>query len=760
MPYVRPSLNAFNSGELSPLLDGRVDQDKYFVGGKFVRNFLPTVQGPIRRRGGTRHVGLGKVNTETAWLVDFVFSSDQAYILEFGHLYIRFWTNRGQLLDGGVPYEIATPYTADNLRTIEGTFALRVVQSADVMWIVHATGAYAPHRLSRLGATNWTLTNEINTIVGGPFRPTNSDNVTGARVTSDDVGGNVNLTSTVAIFFPGHVGTLFYMEDENPGSVPPFQTYKNVLTGDIVRNAGNVYVALNSYTYVTGDQTQRYVPVHTSGEAYDGAVTWEYLHSGYGWVIITGVAVDGLTATGIVLSRLPYGVVTDGMQTRYTYRWAFGEFGVQYGFPTGVTFYKERLVYSRGRQLFLSTVGDYANFTAKDAGEVTSETAINVTLAADKLDSIRWAIGARGLLVSSARSELTYQPQTEQQVLSATNQQSVPQTEYGTRMLAPLRVGDDIMFVERAGHRIRASRYSFETDRYKAEDVTVLSEHLFDGAERPGDPASAARTVVDWAYQQQRDSIVWCVMSDGTLNALTYNRERGVVAWSAHDIGGEAVVESVRSIPSPDGKSDDLWMCVWRTVNGVPQRSIEYMTDYRLVKLGVGEAVHVDCSKTYRGAATNTVTGLGFLEGETVSICVDGSNHPDRVVTGGAVTLDRTGTLIHVGYRFLSRLQTMRLEMSGGGGTSQTTVKQTSEVYIRLQSTTGLRFGPDFNTMDEQETLDTSLPVGTPPALFTGDLLCQWPGDELSRDAYFCVEQDKPLPATVVAIFPRTQIND
>lgn len=758
MPAVRPSLNAFNAGELTPLLDGRVDQDKYFVGGRYVRNFLPTSQGPVRRRGGTRHVGVAKFTTAKAWLVDFVFSADQAYILEFGNGYIRFWTNRGQLLSGGVPYEVVTPYSFEGLVTPEGTFALRTQQTGDVMWITHVTGAYAPMRLSRLGATNWTLVDETTNITNGPFKPVNADKAA-ARLTASATTGTITLTSTQPIFLSGHVGGFFYLEDENPQSVAPFQTYQNVTAGQQIRNGGNVYLALDNFTYVSGDQTQRYVPTHTDGEAFDGAVHWQYLHSGYGHVRIIAVAGDGLTATAVVMTQLPDGVITNGLQTRYTYRWAFGEFSNANGWPTGVTFYKERLTYYRGRQLFLSVNGDYANFASKEAGSVTAETAISVTLAADKLDSIRWAVGARGLLLGSTRAEMTYQPQTEQQVLSATNQQSVPQTEYGARMLAPLRVGEDILFVERAGHRIRAARYSFEIDRYKAEDVTVLSEHLFDGSELPGDPAGLGRTVIDWTYQQQRDSIVWCVMSDGTLNCLVYNKERGVVAWALCNLGGTAVVESVRSIPSPDGNSDDLWLVVRRLVNGNWQYSVEYMTDYRLVKQGVGEAVHVDNSTTYRGAAVSTITGLGYLEGETVSICVDGSNHPDRVVTGGQVTLDRAGSLVHVGYRFVSRLQTMRLEMAGNGGTSQSQVKQTGRVFLRLQSTTGLRFGPSFDNMDEMVTLDTSLAVGTAPALFTGDYECNWPGNT-DKNAYFCVEQDKPLPATVVAIFPRTTIND
>lgn len=752
MPRAKPILTSFNGGELSPLLDGRVDQDKYFTGCKTLTNFIPTVQGPARRRGGTRFVGSVKVAAKRAWLADFVFSAGQAYVLEFGHNYLRFWTNRGQLLggDGVTPYEVATPYSEADLITAEGTFALRTLQSSDVMWIVHSEGKYPPYRLSRRGAIDWTLAPEEFT--DGPFRDMNTDSA--LTMQAGGTTGTVTVTANSALFKPGHVGSLLVLNSFNPSTVAPYQTYKSVAIGDRVRNAGNVYEAQNAFTYVSGNQTQRYVPTHTEGDAYDGAVTWRYLHSGYGWGKIISVSGDGLSCQLQVTSRLPEEVVSAS-----TRRWAFSEFSSVYGWPTGIAFFKERLTYTRGKQVFHSIVGAFTNFARKDAGSVTSETAMSLSLAADKLDSIRWLAQSRTLVIGSARAELALGEQTTQQVYSATNVQNVPQTEYGSRLLRPLRVGESVLFVERAGHRIRDMKFDFTIDRYKAEDITVLSEHIFDGSEVLGDTEQEQRDIVDWAYQQQRDSIVWCVLSDGTLASLVFNRERGVIAWTPHYLGGNAIVEAVQSIPSPDGRTDDAWFIVRRTVNGQTQRSVEYLTDYRLVKKGAAEAVHVDCSVTYRGAPANVITGLAHLEGETVSICVDGSNHPDKVVSGGQITLDRTGSLVHVGYRFVSRMQTMRLEVQGGGGTSQTTRKGIAEAWLRLQSTIGGRVGPNFERMDEIRTLDPRKPVGTPPALYSGDYKLQFPGG-YETDAYVCYEQRMPLPATLVAVVLRVQIND
>jgi hypothetical protein len=753
MPRARPITTSFNGGELSPLLDGRVDQDKYFTGCKTLVNFIPTVQGPARRRGGTRYVGNVKDSTRRAWLTDFVFSVGQSYVLEFGHLYVRFWTNRGQLLSGMTPYEVVSPYVEADLTTAEGTFALRTLQSGDVMWIVHAEGKYPPYKLSRLGATNWTLLPEV--INDGPFRSVNTDST--LVMTSSGTTGSVSVTASSPVFLPGHIGSLLILNSMNPGTVPPWNPSGSYVVGGQARNGGNVYESQTNYTWVA-NSTQRYVPTHTEGDANDGIITWRYLHSGYGWGRITAVGGGGTTAQIDVLSQLPHEVSVTS-----TRRWAFGEFSAVYGWPTGLAFFKERLTYLRGRQVFHSVTGDFSSFNRRDAGAVTAETAMSLTLASDKLDTIRWLAQSKALLLGSARAELALGEQTTQSVYSATNVQNTPQTEYGARLIRPLRVGESVLFVERAGHRVRDMKYDFGIDRYKAEDLTVLSEHLFDGSEIAGDAEQNQRDIVDWTYQQQRDSIVWCVLSDGTLAGLVLNRERGVIAWTPHYIGGPegaTSVEALQSIPSPDGKTDDLWMIVLRQVSpGVFQRSVEYMTDYRLVKRGAAEAVHVDASVTYRGAPTSTITGLAHLNGQTVQVCADGSNHPARVVAGGQITLDRPASLVHVGYGFASRMQTMRLEVQGGAGTSQTARKAIAEAWLRLQSTIGGRVGPSFERMDEIKTLDPRKPVGTPPALFSGDYKVQFPAG-FETDAYVCYEQRLPLPATLTAVVLRVQIND
>lgn len=739
---------SFNAGELSPSMAGRVDQDKYFSGSERQFNFLPQLQGPTVRRGGTRDIGPAKSGAAPKGpLIDFVFNTEQSYVLEFGNLYVRFWVNRGLLLSGGSPYEVVTPYAEADLVTSEGTFALRTLQAGDVMWIVHAEGKYPVYKLSRLGATNWTLVQEKT--LGGPFRDINQDNAATIQA-SAVTGAGITLTASVATFDPAHVGSLVLLESPDPGLIKPFQPAETIAINAQQRNGGNVYQALNGFTWVAGDTTQRYVPVHTEGDANDGEVNWRYLHSGYGWAEITGFT-SATSVTATVISRLP-----DAVVSAPTRRWAFSEFSSVYGWPTDITFYRERLVYARNRYLFLSVVGAYSDFSARDAGILTKETAMILQIAADRFDAVRWLGSLRSLILGSASTETSVQEQTTQEVFAADNVQSIPQTQYGARKLKPLKVGDAFLFCERAGGRVRDMRYSYEIDRYKSEEISVLAEHIFERLV-PGQPV---RDVMDWAYQRQRDNVVWVVLSDGTLAALTLDRERGVIAWTPQELGGGAFVEAVQCIPSPDGQTDDVWFMVRRTVNGVVTRRVEILLDHRLVLNGPGEGVYVDASVTQRNAVPfSVVTGLAHLEGQTVQVCLDGSRHPDRVVSGGAITLEWSGTLAHVGYQFVSQLRPMRMEIQGRGGTSQTAKKGIAEVTLRVQNTVGGRVGPTFARMDAVKTLNPLLPVGTPPPLFTGDIKVQFPGG-FTDDGYLCYEQADPLPATIVALIASVKVND
>ncbi len=198
-----PILTNFTSGELSPRLNGRIDMDKYYNGASLINNFIVLMHGGLTKRPGTRFIREIKTSTGSnsgARLIPFVFSKTQAYVLEFGHNYIRFYKDEGIIVSSGTtPYEISTTYTAAQIDEIE------FVQSADVLYLVHES--HPPRKLSRTGHTAWTIS-DVD-FVDGPY---NNTNITSTTVYASGTTGSVTVTASSSIFTANDVGRWIRMK--------------------------------------------------------------------------------------------------------------------------------------------------------------------------------------------------------------------------------------------------------------------------------------------------------------------------------------------------------------------------------------------------------------------------------------------------------------------------------------------------------------------------------------------------------------------
>ena len=136
----------------------------------------------------------------------------------------------------------------------------------------------------------------------------------------------------------------------------------------------------------------------------------------------------------------------------------------------------------------------------------------------------------------------------------------------------------------------------------------------------------------------------------------------------------------------------------------------------------------------------NIIAGLNHLEGQTVSILVDGATHPTKVVASNQITLDRFGTDVKIGLSYTSILKTMRIDAGSQDGTSQAKTKRIFEVTARLFETVGVEVGPDLNNMERIpfRTSADLMDQGIPP--FTGDKEVEFRGD-YDTDGFMMVRQ-------------------
>ncbi|MDH3702700.1 MAG: hypothetical protein OEU46_15435 [Alphaproteobacteria bacterium] len=688
MPKASPAYTAFNAGEWSPLLEGRQDLSKYFSALRRMRNFYPKVQGPAIRRPGTRHVAEVKDSTRTVRLLPFEFSVQQAYIIEAGSLYLRFFRDNARIETApDVAYEIASPYQESDLA------ALKFVQSADVLYLFHP--AHMPRKLSRFGDTNWTLT-PIEP-ADGPYLPANT---TPTTLTPSATSGSVTVTASATEGLNGGAG------------------FKDMDIGRLIR-------------------------LKVSGVWGYGEIT--------AWISTTQVTVQVERNFGAASA---------------TADWRLGLWSGATGYPGTGTFYEDRMALAGvpdfPQRLDLSRTGDYENFMPTEAdGTVVSDNALAFTLNANNVNAIRWLLDhEKALMAGTVGGEWPLSPSNAGEALDAANPpQARRATVYGSADVTPIKAGGTILFVQRAGRKIFEQAFAFESDGFRAGDLTELAGHVSTGG------------LTELAYQREPDSILWAVRADGGLIGLTYRREQDVVGWHQHVPGGKSDaagapsrVESLAVIPSSNGSRDELWLVVQRRINGFTRRFIEYLEAPLADDADQTNSFYVDSGLIYDGPAIDTLSGLDHLEGETVQILADGGSHPDRIVAGGAITLDRFVSKAAVGlaYDHLSVLQTLDIEAGAADGTAQGKIKRITGCTIRLHRSLGVWVGPDEAAIDPLPELvfrDPSTEMGSPAPLYSGDSFIPWPGG-YDRFGRVTVVPRGPFPCTFVAIYPQLITQD
>lgn len=225
----------FTGGEIDPRLFAQIDLARYKNGLRQARNAICQPHGPVSRRNGTRFIAETKDSTKMSRLLRFQFSQDAAYVLEFGHLYIRFYKEQAQIMSGMTPYEIVSPYTETDL---EG---LSLVQFGNTIFLAHFN--HAPMRLRWRGDTDWML----SAITFDPPATYEGGHTTNTTVTPSATTGNITLTTGASFWLEGDVGRIVSV----PGGTASAEITS--LTSTTVVNATVISAFPNTSAIAAGD---------------------------------------------------------------------------------------------------------------------------------------------------------------------------------------------------------------------------------------------------------------------------------------------------------------------------------------------------------------------------------------------------------------------------------------------------------------------------------------------------------------------------
>jgi hypothetical protein len=272
-----------------------------------------------------------------------------------------------------------------------------------------------------------------------------------------------------------------------------------------------------------------------------------------GYVEIVHV-INSYTATATVIKNL--------RATTGTVDWAEGAWSAVRGYPKCVTLHEARLWFARTSQepqkVWGSKIYDYENYALDSQDD---DDGINIALVSNESNQIRWLASGKSLVPGTFGGAFVVNSGSTDPI-TPENVKATEEVGFGVEEVIPRRIGSMLYYIQRFGKRLRELFYFWDQDVYKAVDRTILSPHVL------GDG------IVDMDYQQNPDTILYCVRTDGTLATLTREVDQDVTGWARQTTDG--TYTSIAIIPSQTYDYDEAWVIVERWVNGSRRKYVEY----------------------------------------------------------------------------------------------------------------------------------------------------------------------------------------
>jgi hypothetical protein len=615
-----PAISNFNGGEVGPLLSGRVDFEKYGSSCYKMERFIPTVQGPAKRSPGTRFVLPTKYQDKVSYLKRFEFSFDQAYILEFGDQYVRFYTDRGVVL-GDILDITNITNASPGVLTYSGT------DPANGDWF-YVTGVEGMTQINN----RYVQVSNVNT---------------GANTFSlkDWFGNAIDTTSYSAYVFNGDMQKVY--EIASPYAVADLTNPEGGCALSIVQSGDVLYIGCEGYAPRTLTRSGNTSWAFATYAPTDGPFQTEPLDTkNFTLGASTGTGVSLVCTTNIfenehvgMLFRLePINITTPPWETNkaVTATNLRKSDGKYYEAQNSATTGSVRPIHEEGKESDGAVTWEYLHpgyviikITAiTDAQNATCDI-IGPGIAPAEVvagDDCRYRIGAWGeatgaafpykvafwrdrlwfsgdqrIYASVAGDYSSMSPDTLGEIL-ADNSISLT-ISVGTVDKIRWMTASDVLLIGTAGSEIAVQeitpnqvlgpenvKYEIQSAEGSRELEPVLVEDsvLFIriGGRRvielrfdiqsdswvPRDmnvlyPEITQTGIVEMSYQKEPDNIIWIVLSNGRLLGMTYDREQNVYGWHRHPIAGtNSKVKSVQVITSPDADVNDVWMIVERSI--------------------------------------------------------------------------------------------------------------------------------------------------------------------------------------------------
>lgn len=403
-------------------------------------------------------------------------------------------------------------------------------------------------------------------------------------------------------------------------------------------------------------------------------------------------------------------------------------------YPGAVSYFEQRRCFAGSinepQNLRMTRSGTESNLTYSIPAR--DDDSINIRVAAREANTIRHIVPLQNLVLLTGSAEWRV-TSVNSDAITPTSVSVKPQSYIGANNVQPLIVNNNIIYAASRGGHLREMAFNYQAGGYITGDMSLRAPHLFDGYD-----------IADMSYAKAPIPLIWAVSTSGKLIGVTYVPEQQIGAVHRHDTAG--TFESCCVVA--EGNEDALYVVVGRNINGTDTRYVERMASRRFET--PADAFFVDSGATYDGAPATTISGLNWLEGETVSILGDGAVFPQQVVTAGAITLEQPCSKVQVGLPITAEIQTLPLSARIDASFGQGRLKNINKAWLRVYKSSGVFVGPSIERLVQFKQRTTEA-YGSAPNLISDEIEIVLEPSWQSGGQVF-VRQSDPLPLTLVSL--------
>ena len=715
MAKLKTITTAFNGGELSPRIKGRIDLKQYYNGCKSLKNAIVYPQGGAYKRYGTQH--LFNVTSDDDYPISytntrcesFTFNSLEKYVVVFkgdASLYVYDVSKETPVLVARINN---TEYTNDKINE------LSIVQSQDTMLITHYD--IFPKQLIRDRTGDnvvWKL--ERMPLVNIP------------KYDFTKISGNV--WDKVSLVFDGFKdGDKFTLLNDGTETSEitlniTYDGYENknetvVLNG--LSSALSGYTAVISYTKQTYDEVTYTRDSKGHKREHHTLHEWRVLGSvtlsnSTGKVLNVGTIPEG---KNIFISPIGGGSVTANLENVWS---------DTRGYPATCTIYQGRLWFggskARPQTVWASKSGLYFDFNVSDPDSPLANDSLFVTLGDTSSNLITSVHGISGRLLVFTNGGV-FSIKGEDNLITPTTVTSAKENSYGSKFIESKEMDNSIFYLQNDGAQLNSLDYDFNNDRFLSSPQAVLSDHLLNN------PIGLAAIGAGDDYNA---NYLFILNKDGDCAVFNRLKQQEVSTWTPFLTSGK--------ILSICGVYNEIYMLVERTttINGVDGKSI-HLERYHECD------VFTDSYTEYNfDDATNVITlndQTKHYKNKKLSILSNG--YPITVNTddSNTITLPFKTNKVYIGIPIDFEIETMPYNTNLQSGAIRFDRKRVYKVICDMEESLGFTInyaGRNYNVSDRK----MGFRLKTPPSAMEGLKEISLFG--YSKDATIKIVSDEAIP--------------